>query len=97
VGKIELRVPQDRQGRFRTEVFERYQRSEKALGGTAGIITITTTHKIGIAGTTHETGIFAKDPSAVTVVKSTLRVALRRGDAISASKKSGIVWMMGSM
>jgi putative transposase len=31
VGKIELRVPQDRQGRFRTEMFERYQRSEKAL------------------------------------------------------------------
>jgi putative transposase len=31
VGKIELRVPQDRLGRFRTEVFERYQRSEKAL------------------------------------------------------------------
>jgi len=33
VGQIELRVPQDRQGRFRTEVFERYQRSEKALVG----------------------------------------------------------------
>ena len=31
VGKIELRVPQDRQGRFSTEIFERYQRSEKAL------------------------------------------------------------------
>jgi putative transposase len=31
VGQIELRVPQDRQGRFRTDVFERYQRSEKAL------------------------------------------------------------------
>jgi len=31
IGKIELRVPQDRQGRFRSEVFERYQRSEKAL------------------------------------------------------------------
>jgi putative transposase len=31
VGPIELRVPQDRQGRFRTDVFERYQRSEKAL------------------------------------------------------------------
>src|SRR5215470_13549784 len=27
VGKLELRVPQDRQGRFRTEVFERYQRA----------------------------------------------------------------------
>lgn len=31
VGTIELRVPQDRLGRFSTEVFERYQRSEKAL------------------------------------------------------------------
>lgn len=31
VGKLELRIPQDRQGRFRTELFERYQRSEKAL------------------------------------------------------------------
>ena len=31
VGKFELRIPQDRQGRFSTEVFERYQRSEKAL------------------------------------------------------------------
>ncbi len=33
VGKLELRVPQGRQGRFRTEVFERYQRSEKVLVG----------------------------------------------------------------
>src|SRR3974377_1357587 len=31
IGKIELRVPQDRQGRFSTELFERYQRSERAL------------------------------------------------------------------
>lgn len=31
VGKLELRVPQDRQGRFSTQVFELYQRSEKAL------------------------------------------------------------------
>ncbi len=31
VGTLELRVLQDRQGRFSTEVFERYQRSEKAL------------------------------------------------------------------
>jgi putative transposase len=33
VGRVELRVPQDRQGRFSTELFERYQRSEKALVG----------------------------------------------------------------
>lgn len=31
VGKIKLHVPQDRQGRFCTELFERYQRSEKAV------------------------------------------------------------------
>lgn len=31
VGKLELRVPQYRDGRFSTELFERYQRSERAL------------------------------------------------------------------
>ena len=31
VGKLELRVPQDREGRFSTDLFERYQRSERAL------------------------------------------------------------------
>lgn len=30
-GTLELRVPQDRDGRFSTEIFSRYQRSEKAL------------------------------------------------------------------
>jgi len=34
VGTLELRVPQDRAGRFSTELFERYQRSEKPLVGT---------------------------------------------------------------
>ena len=31
IGKLELRVPRDREGRFSTELFERYQRAEKAL------------------------------------------------------------------
>ena len=31
VGSLELAVPRDREGRFRTEVFDRHQRSEKAL------------------------------------------------------------------
>jgi hypothetical protein len=31
VGKLELRVPQDRNGHFSSELFERYQRSEQAL------------------------------------------------------------------
>src|ERR1700759_3501320 len=36
VGRLELRVPQDRQGRFSTELFERYQRSERALVAALG-------------------------------------------------------------
>jgi transposase-like protein len=31
VGELELMVPKDRDGQFQTELFERYQRSEKAL------------------------------------------------------------------
>ena len=34
VGKIELRVPRDRSGEFSTALFERFQRSEKALVST---------------------------------------------------------------
>lgn len=34
IGVLELRVPQDRNGVFSTQVFERYQRSEKALVAT---------------------------------------------------------------
>jgi transposase-like protein len=31
LGKIELRVPRDRNGEFAMALFERFQRSEKAL------------------------------------------------------------------
>jgi transposase-like protein len=31
LGRMELMVPKDREGRFQTELFDRYQRSEKAL------------------------------------------------------------------
>src|SRR5277367_1168141 len=31
VGKLELRIPEDRTGQFSTELFDRYQRSERAL------------------------------------------------------------------
>ena len=39
VGKIELRVPRDRNGEFSTALFERFQRSEKALTGAIGLPT----------------------------------------------------------
>lgn len=38
IGVLELRVPQDRLGRFSTELFERYQRSEKALVGALALM-----------------------------------------------------------
>jgi transposase-like protein len=31
ISRLELRVPQDHQGRFSTALFERYQRSDKVL------------------------------------------------------------------
>src|SRR6056297_1200646 len=31
VGRLKLRVPRDREGKFSTRLFDRYQRSEKAL------------------------------------------------------------------
>ena len=34
---LEMKVPQDRMGRFSTELFARYQRSEKALVGTLAV------------------------------------------------------------
>ena len=37
VGHQELRVPQDRTGRFSTELFESYQGSERAGGGAGGM------------------------------------------------------------
>jgi putative transposase len=42
VGALELRVPQDRDGRFSTEIFERYQRSEKALACTLAELYVST-------------------------------------------------------
>ena len=39
VGKLRLRVPRDRHGRFATEIFERYQRSEKAQMYIQGVST----------------------------------------------------------
>lgn len=44
VGSIELIIPRDREGNFRTELFERYQRSEKAL-----VLTITEMYFRGIS------------------------------------------------
>jgi transposase-like protein len=46
VGKLELRVPQDRDGRFSTELFERYQRSERALVAAQAYVQGVSTRKV---------------------------------------------------
>ena len=49
VGTVELKEPQDRDGRFSTAVFERYQRSEKALVSTLAEMYVkgVSTRKVG--------------------------------------------------
>jgi transposase-like protein len=47
VGKLELLVPKDREGQLQTELFERYQRSEKAL--VAGLLKTVTEAATGEA------------------------------------------------
>ena len=55
VGKLELRVPQDRAGRFSTELFEREQRSEKALVAALAEMSVQNEE---ICGRTHFVRIF---------------------------------------
>ncbi len=61
VGTLELQVPQDRAGRFSTELFEHYQRSEEAPVGTLAEMYVegVSTRKVkavteGCAGTTFQ-------------------------------------------
>ena len=51
-GKLELRVPQDRAGRFSTELFERYQRSERALVAALAEMYVRTSTPGGVGGAT---------------------------------------------
>ena len=56
VGKLELRVPRDRDGRFSTELFERCQRSEQALVGTLAEMYIQGVSWRGLSGPTPKSG-----------------------------------------
>lgn len=79
VGKLELRVPQDRQGRFSTELFARYQRSEKAL--VAALMTMYVQGRAalqllwrydrppGLAETIVQQGYFVQEPQLIGVAQ----------------------------
>jgi putative transposase len=78
VGKLELRVPQDRQGRFSTEVFERYQRSEKALVSALSEMYIQGVSTRKVKAVTEELCGHAFSASTVSNINKKLDEELRR-------------------
>lgn len=78
VGTLELRVPQDREGLFTTEVFSRYQRSEKALLLALAEMYIQGVSTRKVRAVTEELCGHAFSASAVSEVTKTLDEELAR-------------------
>src|SRR6478672_4166439 len=72
VGKLELRVPQDREGRFSTELFERYQRSEQALVATLAEMYVQGVSTRKVKAVTEELCGHAFSASAISAVNKRL-------------------------
>jgi len=78
VGKLELRVPQDRQGRFSTEIFERYQRGEKAFVNTLAEMYIQGVSTRKVKAVTEELCGHAFSASTVSSLNKKLDAELER-------------------
>ena len=78
VGTLELRVPQDRLGRFSTELFERYQRSEKALVGTLAEMYVQGVSTRKVKAVTEVLCGHSFSAPAISAVNKSLDEALRR-------------------
>ncbi len=78
VGKLELRVPQDREGRFSTELFERYQRSEKALVAALAEMYVQGVSTRKVKAITEELCGHAFSASAISAINKTLDDSLRQ-------------------
>jgi putative transposase len=78
VGKLELRIPQDRQGQFSTQIFERYQRSEKALVSALAEMYIQGVSTRKVKAITEELCGHAFSASAISAVNKTLDESLER-------------------
>ncbi len=78
VGKLELRVPRDRDGRFSTELFERYQRSEKALVAALAEMYVQGVSTRKVKAITEELCGHAFSASAISAINKTLDESLRR-------------------
>jgi putative transposase len=77
VGTLELRVPQDRAGRFSTAMFERYQRSEKALVGALSEMYVQGVSTRKVKAITEELCGHEFSASAVSQINKTLDANLR--------------------
>jgi putative transposase len=78
VGKLELRVPQDRHGRFSTELFERYQRSEKALVAALAEMYVQGVSTRKVKAITEELCGHSFSASAISAINKTLDDGLAR-------------------
>ena len=76
IGKLELRVPQDRDGRFSTELFERYQRSEQALVATLAEMYVQGVSTRKVKAITEELCGHAFSASAVSAINKRLDESL---------------------
>ena len=76
VGTLELRVPQDRDGRFSTQVFERYQRSEKALVAALAEMYVQGVSTRKVKAITEELCGHAFSASAISEINKTLDAEL---------------------
>jgi len=77
VGALELRVPQDRGGRFSTELFQRYQRSEKALVGTLAEMYVQGVSTRKVKTVTEALCGHSFSASAISAINKSLDEALR--------------------
>jgi putative transposase len=76
VGKLELRVPQDLDGRFSTELFERYQRSEQALVSTLAEMYVQGVSTRKVKAITEELCGHAFSASAISAINQRLDESL---------------------
>lgn len=77
VGKLELRVPQDRDGRFSTELFERYQRSEQALVATLAEMYVQGVSTRKVKAITEELCGHSFSASTISAINKRLEASLR--------------------
>lgn len=77
VGKLDLRVPQDRDGRFSTELFERYQRSEQALVATLAEMYVQGVSTRKVKAITEELCGHAFSASAISAINARLDESLQ--------------------